>query len=173
MRFRGAAIGLAMVLALVLGGCGKAGETGAVPLSSGPSGAGEPAADPGSAAGTARPPRSAPTLSWTPPPSSPAKTFLQRKADEKLKKEAQSLKHRAYFTMPNLVGRNLQGAQDTLQALDSYLLNEQDATGRGRSQILDRDWRVCTQIPKPGTKQVSVIRVVVLGAVKLSERCPR
>ncbi|MGW9047173.1 PASTA domain-containing protein [Streptomyces lydicus] len=73
-------------------------------------------------------------------------------------------------TLPNLVGKGLQSAQDAAQAAGFYGLDSHDALGRGRMQILDRDWKVCTQKPGPGNAATSV--TVDLGAVKLSEDCP-
>ncbi len=75
------------------------------------------------------------------------------------------------FVMPKVVGMVLQDAQDLLQAKGSYLMDQQDASGRGRMQILDRNWRVCRQNPAPG-KKVPITTIVVLASVKLSERCP-
>ncbi|RHW22780.1 PASTA domain-containing protein [Nocardioides immobilis] len=75
------------------------------------------------------------------------------------------------FTMPALVGLNLQDAQDTLQALGSYLLTQTDATGMERFQVLDSNWKVCYQDPQPGAP-VPLETLVELGAVKLDERCP-
>ena len=75
------------------------------------------------------------------------------------------------FKMPNLVGQNLQLAQDKLQVLGSYVMDQQDAAGLGRIQVIDSNWQVCTQSPAPG-KKVPVETVVVLGAVKLAEQCP-
>ena len=75
------------------------------------------------------------------------------------------------FKMPNLVGENLQLAQDKLQALGSYLVDQQDAAGLNRVQAIDSNWKVCSQKPAPG-KTVSVDTMVVLAAVKLSEQCP-
>jgi beta-lactam-binding protein with PASTA domain len=73
--------------------------------------------------------------------------------------------------MPDLVGQNLQDAQDTLQNLGSYLLDQEDATGKGRPQIMDRNWQVCSQHPAAGTR-VQVKDMVTLRAVKNSETCP-
>jgi hypothetical protein len=73
--------------------------------------------------------------------------------------------------MPNLVGENLQLAQDKLQALGSYLVDQQDAAGLNRAQVIDSNWKVCSQEPDPRAK-VPVDTVVVLAAVKLSEQCP-
>jgi hypothetical protein len=75
------------------------------------------------------------------------------------------------FTMPNLVGENLQLAQDTLQSLGSFVLDQEDASGLNRLQVNDSNWKVCTQAPKAGTK-ASLDSVVLLASVKLSEDCP-
>ena len=75
------------------------------------------------------------------------------------------------FTMPALVGVNLQLAQDTLQAAGSYLVDQTDASGLSRVQINDSNWRVCTQDPAPGAV-VATDALVTLGSVKLSETCP-
>jgi hypothetical protein len=75
--------------------------------------------------------------------------------------------------MPNLVGRNLQDAQDAIQALTGnaiFFTKSHDATGSGRHQILDRDWKVCSQNVKPGAT-FTADTGIDLGAVKLSERC--
>jgi hypothetical protein len=75
------------------------------------------------------------------------------------------------FTMPALVGFNLQDAQDVLQSLGSFLLTQTDATGQGRFQVLDSGWKVCYQNPQPGAA-TSFLKLVELGAVKLEEQCP-
>lgn len=75
------------------------------------------------------------------------------------------------FKMPALVGANLQVAQDELQALGSFFLTQTDATGEGRFQVLDANWKVCYQDPKAGA-ETSVLELVELGAVKLEEICP-
>jgi hypothetical protein len=76
-----------------------------------------------------------------------------------------------FFKMPNLMGQNLQLGQDKLQARGSYLLDQQDAAGLSRIQVVDSNWTICTQRPAPG-KRVPVGTVVVLASVKLSEQCP-
>lgn len=73
--------------------------------------------------------------------------------------------------MPNLVGENLQEAQDELQSLGSYLMDQIDATGDGRWQLVDRNWYVCRQKPAAG-KKVSLAAIVKLYVVKLDETCP-
>jgi Protein of unknown function (DUF2510)/PASTA domain len=75
------------------------------------------------------------------------------------------------FKMPNVVGQNLQLSQDQLQALGSYLMDQTDAAGLSRVQVLDSNWQVCAQSPAPG-KTVPVDTMVVLSSVKLAEQCP-
>ncbi|MBE1466362.1 PASTA domain-containing protein [Kibdelosporangium phytohabitans] len=53
--------------------------------------------------------------------------------------------------VPDVIGKNHQEAQDTLQASGFYKLREEDATGRDRSLIIDRNWVVVEQVPKAGT----------------------
>lgn len=81
----------------------------------------------------------------------------------------------AGFAMPDEVGQQLQRAQDDLQSISGktfFYTGSTDAAGQGRLQILDRDWKVCTQSIAPGT-QVSVDdRSISFGAVKLDEDCP-
>jgi hypothetical protein len=72
--------------------------------------------------------------------------------------------------LPNLVGRGLQYAQDTAQDAGYYLLTSHDALGRGRHQILDRDWKVCFQDPPEG--KVPNSTTIDFGVVKLDENCP-
>lgn len=72
--------------------------------------------------------------------------------------------------MPNVVGMNLQLAQDLLQSKGSYLMDQTDAIGLGRIQILDSNWRVCKQSPSAGAK-IPTSSVVTLASVKLAEVC--
>ncbi|MFF8942325.1 hypothetical protein ACF1A5_08605 [Streptomyces sp. NPDC014864] len=73
--------------------------------------------------------------------------------------------------LPNFVGMGLQSAQDTAQKAGFYNLTSHDSLGRDRMQILDRDWKVCTQTPKAGTT-ASTEAQLDFGAVKLDETCP-
>lgn len=73
--------------------------------------------------------------------------------------------------MPRVVGMNLQLAQDTLQSLGSFLVDQEDALGLSRLQVNDSNWTVCSQTPKAGTK-VPIETVVLLSSVKLTESCP-
>lgn len=77
----------------------------------------------------------------------------------------------ATFTMPALAGVNLQDAQDLLQTLDSYVMDQVDATGLERFAVDDSNWVVCSQDPAPGAV-VATSTVVTLAAVKLDEACP-
>lgn len=75
-----------------------------------------------------------------------------------------------FFTMPNVTGMNLQLAQDLLQSKGSYLMDQTDAKGLGRFQILDSNWKVCRQSPSPGSK-ITTSTLVTLASVKLIESC--
>ncbi|MFD4596735.1 hypothetical protein ACFWPQ_01755 [Streptomyces sp. NPDC058464] len=74
-------------------------------------------------------------------------------------------------TVPNFAGMGLQSAQDTAQAAGFYNLDSHDALGRDRNQILDRDWKVCSQNVKAGSKHPTDTKLD-FGAVKLTETCP-
>lgn len=74
-------------------------------------------------------------------------------------------------TVPNFVGMGLQSAQDAAQAAGFYNLDSHDSLGRARMQILDRDWKVCSQTPAAG-KAVPADTQLDFGAVKLDETCP-
>jgi hypothetical protein len=78
------------------------------------------------------------------------------------------------WVMPNLVGVNLQQAQDRIQALTGdplFLTTSHDASGKGRHQILDKDWKVCAQNVTPGAP-VTMNSKIDFGTVKLAESCP-
>lgn len=74
-------------------------------------------------------------------------------------------------TVPDFVGMVLQTAQDTAQAEGFFLLTSHDSTGAGRMQVLDRNWRVCSQSRAAGTS-VPTSTTLDFGAVKLEESCP-
>jgi len=52
--------------------------------------------------------------------------------------------------MPDVVCMNLQAAQDEIQTHGVFFSRSKDATGKGRRQILDRNWTVVAQSPAPG-----------------------
>ncbi|MFD7886459.1 hypothetical protein ACFV3N_28935 [Streptomyces bauhiniae] len=74
-------------------------------------------------------------------------------------------------TVPQFVGMGLQSAQDTAQAAGFYGLKSHDSLGRARHQILDRDWKVCSQNVRANSR-ASTDKVLDFGAVKLEETCP-
>src|SRR5688500_12413506 len=58
----------------------------------------------------------------------------------------------ASWVMPNLVGVNLQDAQDRIQTLTGsaiFFTTSHDASGKGREQVVDRNWKVCDQNIEP------------------------
>ena len=64
------------------------------------------------------------------------------------------------WTMPNLVGMDLQGAQDAIQSLTRgavWFSGSTDLTGKGRAQIIDRNWQVCTSTPAAGATMPSQV----------------
>ncbi|MEV6250653.1 PASTA domain-containing protein [Streptomyces sp. NPDC051742] len=72
--------------------------------------------------------------------------------------------------LPNMVGMDLQLAQDTSQAAGFYGLASTDATGAGRLQVIDRNWVVCSQDPAAGQHPTNT--TVTFSVVKDDESCP-
>ncbi|TDU89788.1 hypothetical protein EV138_3364 [Kribbella voronezhensis] len=70
--------------------------------------------------------------------------------------------------VPNVVGVNHQLAQDTLQAAGFFYLTEEDATGKGRLLINDRNWVVVSQIPTGGTRTLLTTKIL-LRSKKIGE----
>lgn len=78
------------------------------------------------------------------------------------------------WPMPDLVGQVLQDAQDQIQALTGgavFFTNSHDLSGQDRNQVLDANWKVCTQNLEPGAA-VTPTSVIDVGVVKLDESCP-
>ena len=78
------------------------------------------------------------------------------------------------WTMPNLVGANLQQAQDQIQALTGnaiFITTSHDATGRNRNQVADANWKVCSQSIAPGAPITGDTKID-FGAVRVEEQCP-
>jgi hypothetical protein len=71
-------------------------------------------------------------------------------------------------TVPNVVGMVHQYAQDTMQAAGLYVLLEQDATGRGRMLVLDRNWETTAQ-SVPAGQVVDCTTAITLSAKKIGE----
>jgi hypothetical protein len=98
-------------------------------------------------------------------------TVIATNGDTKAPDHGPSVAIDATFRMPDVRGKDLQAAQDVLQGLNSYELEQKDATGRGRNPVRDTTWRVCGQSPAPG-RSVPIQTVVRLSAVKDGETCP-
>ena len=156
-------VGRGLLLACVIGvtsGCGSSGISGTGTLApNSPALATSLAATamasvPGpSSAGVTTPP--APTLT---PPAAPA---TQASATDG-------------FVMPDEVGKILQTAQDDLQRVSGnplYYSSSSDASGADRLQVLDRNWKVCSQNVAPGA-MVNSQTTVDFAVVKLDESCP-
>ena len=78
------------------------------------------------------------------------------------------------WTMPNLVGTDLQGAQDAIQSLTHdavWFSGSTDLTGKGRAQIVDRNWTVCSSTPAPGAT-FTTTTAIDFGVVRDTETCP-
>lgn len=56
------------------------------------------------------------------------------------------------IVVPDVVGRDHQWAQDTMQAAGLYAILERDATGQDRAILWDRNWTVVRQTPRAGTR---------------------
>lgn len=98
----------------------------------------------------APPPRETVTVTVTQPPANPSPTSETRGKTVKV---------------PNVVGMVHQQAQDTMQAAGLRNLAEEDATGRGRLLLNDRNWRVVSQEPAAGTV-VELDRKILLRSKK-------
>lgn len=69
--------------------------------------------------------------------------------------------------MPNVVCMNLQEAQDAIQDAGVFFSRSRDASGQGRSQLVDRNWIVVSQTPAAGSPVTE--GQAVLSAVKIGE----
>ena len=77
------------------------------------------------------------------------------------------------WTMPNLVGENLQEAQNAIQELTDFeipITTSHDATGAGREQLLDRNWKVCSQ-NIPAGEPITRTSRIDFGTVRTEEKC--
>jgi len=95
------------------------------------------------------------TTTSAPTTKAPADTATDASSDDSgslVSDEGTGSSSSGKVTVPNEVGKNHQAAQDDMQAHGLYNLSEEDATGQGRMLILDRNWKVVSQSPAPGTK---------------------
>jgi hypothetical protein len=72
------------------------------------------------------------------------------------------------ITVPDVVGKDHQLAQDTMQSVGLYNLSEEDATGQGRMLLYDRNWVVVEQDPPAGT-EVSEDQTITLRSKKKTD----
>ncbi|MGK5112056.1 MULTISPECIES: hypothetical protein [unclassified Geodermatophilus] len=76
------------------------------------------------------------------------------------------------FAMPDLVGVDLQTAQNTVQTNGVFLSRSHDLLG-SRNQVLDSNWVVCTQNIAPGQRVTGEAEGLIdFGVVKREETCP-
>lgn len=70
--------------------------------------------------------------------------------------------------VPDVVGMNHQYAQDKMQSVGLYMLDEEDATGQGRMLLWDRNWVVVEQEPPAGS-MVTEDTTILLRSKKIGE----
>jgi len=76
------------------------------------------------------------------------------------------------FPMPDLVGINLQDAQNAIQQLGVFFTTSTDASGLGRSQLIDSNWVVCGQNFPPGTQMSGDLEGKIdFTVAKIGESC--
>lgn len=139
IRLAGGATGLAIALALV--GCGSSGSP-------------------------TTPAAAATVTATVPAPSSThAPTFSAPSTSSTLDTDTDGSD--TSVTVPDVVGMNLQSAQERLRAL-GLRTSSSDATGQGRMQLWDRNWEVVGQSPAAGT-EVSIGTSVDRSVKKIGE----
>lgn len=79
------------------------------------------------------------------------------------------------WRMPDVIGMDLQGAQDMVQSAtggEVWFSSSTDLTGQGRAQVSDRNWQVCTSTPPAGSV-ITVSSDIDFGVVRIdTESCP-
>lgn len=76
------------------------------------------------------------------------------------------------FSMPDMVGTNLQVAQNEMQANNVFYSVSHDLLG-SRKQVMDGNWKVCDQNIAAGERVTGQVEGAIdLGVVKLEESCP-
>jgi hypothetical protein len=77
------------------------------------------------------------------------------------------------WTMPDLRGWRLNAAKREILRLTDYnvaSLKSHDASGAGREQFWDPNWKVCEQNVPPGAR-VTTTTTIDFGVVKIKENC--
>jgi hypothetical protein len=78
------------------------------------------------------------------------------------------------WIMPDLVGQNLQDAQNAIRMLTGNAIivtTSSDASGQGRQQMRVSNWKVCSQYAAAGETITRTSRID-FAVVKLDEDCP-
>ena len=76
------------------------------------------------------------------------------------------------FTMPDVVGMDLQSAQDLVQTFGVFYSVSHDLLG-SRNQLIDSNWMVCDQNIPPGQHVTGDAEGQIdFGVVKREESCP-
>ncbi|MGY2129405.1 hypothetical protein [Blastococcus sp. SYSU DS0617] len=76
------------------------------------------------------------------------------------------------FAMPDVVGMDLQSAQNLVQTHNVWLSVSHDLLG-SRNQVLDSGWIVCDQNIAPGQRVTGDVEGAIdFGVVKRGEVCP-
>ncbi|WP_416583628.1 hypothetical protein [Mycolicibacterium elephantis] len=79
------------------------------------------------------------------------------------------------WTMPDLIGVDLQGAQDAIQSVSDgkvWFSSSTDLTGQGRMQVNDRAWVVCSSTPPPRAAFTTGTKIDFGVVRKGIESCP-
>jgi hypothetical protein len=77
------------------------------------------------------------------------------------------------WTMPDLRGWRLNAAKREILRLTDYnvaSLRSHDASGAGRAQFWDPNWKVCSQNVPPGAR-ITTTTTIDFGVVKIKETC--
>lgn len=108
-----------------------------------------------------------------PPPPTPIAAPVELPVEQPVEQAVPAAPAATSWTMPDLVGANLQDAQNAIQRMTDFgiaVTYSHDESGAGRNQVLDRNWKVCSQNVAPGDTVTAESRID-FGAVKLEENC--
>jgi hypothetical protein len=72
----------------------------------------------------------------------------------------------AEITVPDVVGMDHQDAQNKMQDVGLFNLDEEDATGQGRLLILDHNWEVVRQKPAAGSRVTDDTTILLISKKK-------
>src|SRR3954447_7537236 len=117
-------------------------------------------------------PSAVPSASTVPPtPSTPAATVPATATTTASTTKAATTTG-VDFAMPDVVGMDLQSAQDLVQTFGVFYSVSHDLLG-SRNQLIDSNWMVCDQSVAPGQRVTGDVEGQLdFGVVKRGERCP-